>query len=1137
MRKLKKSLALILTVCILCAATLVSAFADSASTSQLNVATDDGMIVNYAATTTDYSSGFANLASATDCIGTGSSNILKKSNTNGYLQLKSVSKKSVTTNSPYFYFPFESRSANETNKYGVMYNDYAVVDYDICADSYVDSEGNLTTDAYTNGVKNKLAYPANMIGSVAFRTGSATTANNSMNIEFMYDASMGHFIRQFGATIDLPDEINVWTHITYVFEIDNSVNYVDKSGETILGEFDPDEIDAINAGTSAKYSSYSYNLSKSKVHIYANGEWKGSYSNFMKDGDKDGVTDVNASTYWYANGGEVKDIDKFGLYQMQFHPKTDVASEISFGFDNMAYNLYRNGYSGDLAKHIKYNTKAPIYNCNDVVCKSTYDMPAGTPTASIVYECVDGALTLVKEYDIANGAVANAADGQYVILTKDLTSVISNDIYVHVPDGVNFTTATDSAYALRDSADTVTATLNGEEYTFKKVEAPSYATTDANGIVKEYKFNPDEMLGDFKAQEPIKLLSDFNSINVVDSNGEVYSWIAANATGDKFNLPFGSTEASGKFSIDVNGHTLNLSNLNATPAISVNQNCKVDIFSSDVGGHIICTNDTFLRGNDFGGAKVTLGTKGDKCGENAKLTITANALFSTTQNVRNLNDNEATFTVYGINYKGIGTKESHTAVYVAWNTRVNIYDSYFDIPNEGASFLGCMNNPGTNKNHGVIDAYVENTTVVAAGDIIARLGDYSFGSITEAYKCEATFNKCVLSGNITPIDDALEEARRGTVYLEGGTKLLTSETITSDKVVASVGFVLAKATEETFNYVALAANSENLSTLTFNGGEAEYWYAGSALPTGEDGEKFELYYEKFAGWTDGETVYTVAPAGTYALTSAQTVIVNIPNIKLNLTANNGFIVNYYVPASYGVTADAKSAGTTEKGGIVYDIYTVAGISPNNVEGATIVLTLNVDSVDYTQEITVSLLDYFGAILAGEDDEAKTLVVNAVNYCNAVYNYVNGEVYEAYTDILEENAERIIPADAESVTVNAKEQNVFENVQFIISEGNVPMFAFTKLTAGKVSVKFTNIYGDPIEIICTEVEVEGTVYYAVAEMPVYEMVDSFEVYVDDAKVGNYSIANYKEATEDADAKAIAEALYGYGVAVKNWKIED
>ena len=273
-------------------------------------------------------------------------------------------------------------------------------------------------------------------------------------------------------------------------------------------------------------------------------------------------------------------------------------------------------------------------------------------------------------------------------------------------------------------------------------------------------------------------------------------------------------------------------------------------------------------------------------------------------------------------------------------------------------------------------------------------------------------------------------------------------------------------------------------------------------------------------------------------------------VKVNLTANNGFFVNFYVPQERNFTMPVDASSTVTRNDVTYDVYTV-GLTPGSVDAAAfnISFTLKTDSTftgsDATKAankivstpLSVSLLNYFNAILAGEDDEAKTLVVNAVNYCNAVYNYVNGESYGDYAAILETNADRVIENTSSSVTVNSKTQGAFSTVQFIIGKGYVPMFAFTKVGNGEVTVKFKNIYGANVEIKCEEETVNGTNYYVVEEMPVYEMVGAFVVCVDGAEVGNYSIANYAEATTDEGAKAIADALYGYGVAVKNWKIED
>ena len=363
--------------------------------------------------------------------------------------------------------------------------------------------------------------------------------------------------------------------------------------------------------------------------------------------------------------------------------------------------------------------------------------------------------------------------------------------------------------------------------------------------------------------------------------------------------------------------------------------------------------------------------------------------------------------------------------------------------------------------------------------------------------------------------------------LEANTNLKSSWVYFDGTDFVSVG-------DYSYNWALVKDGGDKCAKVSFDGAESEIWYAGSAIENAGADLETELYTAKFAGWTKDGVAITALVAGEYTLTPEYTdVKVSIPGIKLNLTANNGFIVNFYVPTKYAVTADVKAEDeTVSRGDETYYVYKVAGISPNNVEGATIVLTVN--GTSFAQTITVSLLDYFDAVLEGEDDEAKTLVVNAVNYCNEVYKVANsGAEYAEYAAILLDNTDRIIAADAEAVDVDAKTQGVFGEVQFIISEGNVPMFAFTKLTDGKVSVKFTNIYGEETEIVCTEVTVSGTVYYAVAEMPVYEMIHSFEVYVNDAKIGNYSIANYVELTENK----IAAALYGYGKAVENWKIED
>lgn len=60
---------------------------------------------------------------------------------------------------------------------------------------------------------------------------------------------------------------------------------------------------------------------------------------------------------------------------------------------------------------------------------------------------------------------------------------------------------------------------------------------------------------------------------------------------------------------------------------------------------------------------------------------------------------------------------------------------------------------------------------------------------------------------------------------------------------------------------------------------------------------------------------------------------------------------------------------------------------------------------------------------------------------------------------------------------------------------------------------------------------GTEYYVVSEMSVCDMISHFEVYVNGTKVGDYSIANYIEGLNSG----VAKALWGYGVAARNYKL--
>lgn len=347
-----------------------------------------------------------------------------------------------------------------------------------------------------------------------------------------------------------------------------------------------------------------------------------------------------------------------------------------------------------------------------------------------------------------------------------------------------------------------------------------------------------------------------------------------------------------------------------------------------------------------------------------------------------------------------------------------------------------------------------------------------------------------------------------------------------------VGDGFTNVNEYSYSWATAVEGSDKYAEITFNdSSEPEYWYVGSEL--GKNEYAVDGLYNKIIDYRteDGKLINTVV-AGTYKVIGNGEYVyeANIQGMKVNLTANNGFIVNFYVPVGLGVSGSVEGAVYDDK----YTVYSVkTSVAGDGV--ASVTFTFTVDGVgELSETVSVSIVDYFNAVLAQStfDEAAMTLVVNAANYANELYKFANdGADFEGYKAIIEANKDRIIKANALPVDVNAQEQTAFDAVAFIISDGNVPMFAFRKIGEGEVTVKYTDVYGNDAEVVCSVVTVNGTEYYAAEEMPVYEMIDAFEVYVDGVKVGDYSIANYVDVTADP----IAEALWGYGVAARNYKL--
>ena len=1176
MKNLKKSLVILLTACVLLVSMLASVFAAS----DLDLSSE--MIISVPQVTNDFEGekvpSFSNTGGSETQFEYATQLSLQyyknDGNANKYLSIKSKEEGGsvLTSNNQYLGFNFGTSLAEcVTNQYGFIYNDYAVFDFEICADSYIDANGYFTNnefDAYGN--KNALSYPKNLQLSFYYRVGSSSgdcVIGGTPVLGVGVDPELGYYLNYNGggvSKIPLSDKINEWTHVTMVYEIDNSIAYFtgeNYTGEMTSGDYDSATVSAIIAGEHEEYKSFSCNLSKTKLHIYADGVYMGTDTTVINETADEG-------SFWSREdiikaGG----IEKAGLYQSRMYAKNS-GLRFSYALDNFAYNLYRNGYDGDLARQIK-TPKTPIYYCDDVVYSGNYDAPDGTAPKAIVYNDIEesaslNVLEVSSTYDVAIGALKNATSQQYVFLTHGIENFYpTTEFFVYVPEGETFTTAGDSGYIV--STEPTLAEIDGKTYEFYFVSetvtyqivwygdmaldnntevlqtsryllgseivyrgeepaseiisnnkhrvfegwkyvsnydengdpiwvdfdktvvdesviqtietcfgefaiAPSfvektayYAITNVVGVIEGYAYDTaDNLALDINAGKSIKLLSDIDELyaeNIIQYNGKTY-------------IAFG-TDA--KVVIDLNGHMFNLNSITYDYAFLLGKNASLTIKSSLPGGTVVA-NCGIARGNENGRSKLYLGTAGDVAGDNANLTVYAKSLFGTQGN----NNNYAhTVAVYGVNYYGMS--DGSVINQVGMMVNVEIYDSIFFLEKSGSALLR-VNKNISDKAKGAINATVTNSTIVSTKEdgapdvIVHELGNYTGDTAREPIVpvYQATFNNCMLYGTVIPTDnssDKLTSENKGKVYFTGGTRIVTNENLDCDAVASGTAG----------NKIASVDSEADVTLYT---------------PDGKVTKTLEFVYQE------------------------QLDI----GYNITLSATNGIFFNVeikkgYVNAVYTEMGGEALAGVDLGDKIRYTIP-VPVASANEI---TIYLYRNNGDI---AEISASLPQYFRSAFKRNNGNAEmqTLIVNAANYVNALYRFVNkGADYAEYKNFIETNKSMLITATDEAHELSVTDTSVISAVQLIVTEGNVPAFAFTKVSDGVVSIKYADN-----TVICAERTILGVTYYVAEGMAVSDMATTFEIYVGEDKIGEYNIQSYIKSTDNQ----IANALYGYAVAAEN-----
>ncbi len=340
-------------------------------------------------------------------------------------------------------------------------------------------------------------------------------------------------------------------------------------------------------------------------------------------------------------------------------------------------------------------------------------------------------------------------------------------------------------------------------------------------------------------------------------------------------------------------------------------------------------------------------------------------------------------------------------------------------------------------------------------------------------------------------------------------RILTPQNVAGDVTVAD-GFKLVP--------VKFEENGIRFDVPVYNNGSS-VTNAGVGIPA----QKFE---------------FVVAPVD-YELNNTA-----LEGILVNITTNNGFWVNFYVPTSLGVTVDQDLASTTTIAGVEYNVYTIKAISPNDLYPATIRVEMGeIDGVKYYKQVAVSLLDYFNGIInkEGATDTEKALVVNAANYCNTLYTMVTGVENAGYKAIVSENEALLVKLPTFEDTKEVVSDAVVGGANLVISaNGYSPALAFLQASEAKVTVKYTDINGVEQEVTCETITENKKIYYYVKEMKVYDMIGTIEVYADGVLAVKYSLGDYinanapKEGEAQSNSYKVGVALYKYAKAVENFK---
>ncbi len=325
------------------------------------------------------------------------------------------------------------------------------------------------------------------------------------------------------------------------------------------------------------------------------------------------------------------------------------------------------------------------------------------------------------------------------------------------------------------------------------------------------------------------------------------------------------------------------------------------------------------------------------------------------------------------------------------------------------------------------------------------------------------------------------------------------------------------------------------------------------------------------------TGITIEAGGTYQVKPVmESPAVNVTGFKMNVGTYNKFVRQVYIPydeaklAELGITdftisengnaidADKYISDVTIDGKAYKRVIDYPTADRTSARVLTISFTYEGKKISANYEF--SLPEYFTLVLEDEtqSDVAKSLIIEAVRYCNEVISATTNKTYAEYdaliaaygsylSDMYSEDMNAMIDADAARMDITALSAYI-ESCQVKL-DGAVPVFAFKVADAAasgaEVSYSYKNLFtGEDFNSKLNAYE--GNMYYnSYNSVLIYFFRNDFTVKYtngDTVVTGVYNLGSYisaMEALEGLSAEQeqlvkVARAAYAYSVAAYNYK---